>query len=122
VREELEREHRELLEAWQRLEQLEREHQDLSGVRQRAERSDQERVEAQKRVENLEHERQRLQEELARLQEELLDGREQLLAHGGTEKVEASRPWWRKPLPMIVLFFGIVILWVVSLVVALSVL
>jgi chromosome segregation ATPase len=116
-------------------EELEREHKELSGVRQEAQRFGQERqrlaeeleqerqrgAESASRAEQQEQERQRLEQELRRLEEEL-DRQRQLPPGDHPEKPEAPRPWWRKPVLVIALLVGLLIMWLTSLVVAVNLL
>ena len=70
----------------------------------------------------------RVEEELARLEQELrqsqaeLNRRKRSATRNRVAESGSSRPWWRKPLPVIGLLLGVLIAWFVSLAVALSML
>jgi hypothetical protein len=130
VTEELEQERRRRLEMKQLAEQLEQERKAQSRVRQDAQRLGQERqqlmegietereqrVATQQQAEGLEEEHQRVVEELEherRRQQEIL----QRAVESGI-----SRPWWRRLLPVVGLLIGILIAWLTSLMVALTML
>jgi hypothetical protein len=65
------------------------------------EKEQEERLEAQRRIEELER-------ELSRSEEELDGGR------------LGARPWWRKPILIITLLQGLLVVWLTSLAVALN--
>jgi colicin import membrane protein len=122
LEEELKRDRRGRLEVQQRLEQLEQVGEERSRIEQQAERATQnlqqlrvdlerereQRLEAQRRAEQLEQERLGLEQELGRSKE------------GPGSRLSAARPWWRKPISVVALLLGSLIVWLTSLVVALN--
>jgi ribonuclease Y len=97
---------------------LEQEHQQVTEELQLEIRR---RLEIQQLVEQQEQELARLEQELQRSQA-APDRRKSVAAGNGTPGSGASRPWWRRPLPVVGLLVGILITWFVSLTVALSML
>ena len=123
LEEELERERREHLEDQRRVEQLEQEgdeqsriqqleraSQNLQQLRVDLEREREERIEAQRLAEQLGQEQRRLKQELNSSKK------------GSGSGQPGVRPWWRRPIPIIVLLLGSLIVWLTSLVVALQIL
>jgi hypothetical protein len=84
--------------------------QECSRLEEELKRSRQDHLEAQRRVEQLERERLGLEQKLGRSGEGL--------GSGGP----GARPWWRKPIPVVALLLGAVLVWLTSLVVALNLL
>jgi chromosome segregation ATPase len=135
LKEELERERQGHLEVRRRAEQLEREQEERLKVRQEAERLGQERqqlegelerereerLEAQRQATHSEQERSRLEREHRRLKEQL-GSLEELPDRHQAEPLEIYRLWRRKPLLVVGVVLGIVVLWVTSLLVALTLL
>jgi hypothetical protein len=90
--------------------QAERVAQDLQQLRGDLEREREERLKAQRLAEQLGQERRRLEQELSR-------------SKGGSRSQRpAASPWWRKPIPVVVVLLGSLIVWLTSLVVALNIL
>jgi chromosome segregation ATPase len=128
----LERERREHLESQQRAERLEREQKGQSSLQQEVEqlgqerqrltedlnREREERLGAQRQAEQQEQERKRLEREFRNLRAEL-DSRGQVPTRDPVKESEASSPWWRRPVLVIGLLIGALILWLSSLGVAL---
>jgi cobalamin biosynthesis Mg chelatase CobN len=118
LHDELEREQQTHLEAQQHAEWLEREHQQLTVDLQNAH---QERSEAQQRSEQQEHEMASLEQELQRIKEKA-DSQGQMSSHNQSQTRGRSRPLWRR----IVLLGGLVVVvlvaWLTSLMVALTIL
>ena len=90
--------------------QAERVAQDLQQLRGDLERERVERLEAQRLAEQLGQERRRLERELSRSK------------GGSLGRRPAASPWWRKPIPVVVLLVVSLIVWLTSLVVALNIL
>jgi hypothetical protein len=84
--------------------------QDLQEVRGNLEREREERQKAQRRAEQLEEQRLRLERQLGRLKE------------GSGSRRLGAHPWWGKPIPVVALLLGALVLWLTSLVVALNLL
>ena|SRR5215211_6395723 len=84
-----------------------------------------EHLEAQERIEDLKQERLRLEQERARLEGEVrslraeLDSQRRAPTRDPIRESEASHPWLRRPVLLIGLFFGALVAWFTSLVVAL---
>jgi fused signal recognition particle receptor len=118
LHDELEREQQTHLEAKQHTEQLEREYQQLAVDLQNAH---QERSEAQQRTEQQEQEKAALEQELQRIKEEA-DSQRRVSSQNQTQVRRGSRPLQRR----IVLLGGMVLVvlvaWLTSLMVALSIL
>jgi len=90
--------------------QAERVAQDLQQLRGDLEREREERLEAQRLAEQLGQERRRLEQELSRSK------------GGSRSQRSAASPLWRKPFRVVMLLLGSLIVWVISLVVALNIL
>jgi chromosome segregation ATPase len=135
LEQELEQERHGHSEARRRVEQLEREHEErLTKVRQEAERLGQERQQiaeelererggrlgAQQQAEGQERERLRLERELRQLEEK--QERERPVVKDQAGQLEGLRPWRRRPILVVASLFGALIVWFVSLIVAISVL
>jgi len=135
LKEELEQERHGHSEVRWRVEQLEREHKErLTEVHQKAERLTQERqqlaeelererggrLEAQQQAEEQEQERLRLEQELRQLEEK--QKRERTVVKDPAGQLEGLRPWWRRPILVAALLGGALIVWFVSLIVAISIL
>jgi chromosome segregation ATPase len=127
-----ERDRQEHLESQRRAEQLERQLKEQSDAGQEVERLGQERrriseelkkereerLEAQRRVEQLEQEQARLQREFRRLEAEL-DSHRRTPTPDRAKESGGSRPWWRRPVPVVGLIVGALLVWLTSLVVGL---
>ena len=132
LEEQLERDRRARLESQRRAEQLERQQKELPGIQQEVERLNGERQRlteelnkereehsaAQRRAEQQEKERARLEKEFRRLRA-ALDSRGRVLARDQAKESELGRPWWRRPVLVVVLLFGAFLLWLTSLIVGL---
>jgi chromosome segregation ATPase len=128
TKEHLERERRAHLEAQQRAEQLERHEKEQSGIQQELERlgeerqrltedlkrEREERLRAERRADNQEQERARLEGEFRSLRAKL-DSQKGAPSRDPVEASEASHPWWRRPVLVIGLVLGALILWLASL-------
>ena len=118
LQEELEREQRTHLEAQQHTEQLEQEHQQLAVDLQNAR---QERSEAQQRTEQQEQEKASLEQEMQRIKEEA-DSQRRVSSHNRPQVRGASRPLWRRIVLLGGLVLVVLVAWLTSLMVALSIL
>jgi chromosome segregation ATPase len=128
AKEHLDQERRAHLEAQQRAERLERHEKEQSGIQQELEqlgeerqrltedlkREREERLRAERLADNQEQERVRLEEESRSLRAEL-DSQKQAPTPDPVEASEASHPWWRRPVLVIGLVLGALILWLTSL-------
>jgi chromosome segregation ATPase len=135
TKEHLDRERRAHLEAQQRAEQLERYEKEQSGIQQELERlgeqrqrltedlkrEREERLRVEQRADNQEQERTRLEEELLSLRAEL-DNQKRAPTRDPVMESEATHPWWRRPVLVIGLLLGTLILWITSLGVSLNLL
>jgi septal ring factor EnvC (AmiA/AmiB activator) len=111
----LEREQMEVAEVQQEAERLRQERQRLA---EDLERWREERAEMQRRAEQKEQELARLEQELGRSQAEL-ERRKRAPASAASR---ASHPWWRRPILVVGLLLGILIVWFTSLAVVLNML
>jgi len=117
LRENLERRRQARVENDHEVGRLEQEHQQVTEELQLELRR---RLEIQQRAEQQEQELTRLEQELQRSQ--AAPNRRKGVADDGTTGSGASRPWWRRPLPVVGLLVGVLITWFISLTVALSML
>jgi DNA repair exonuclease SbcCD ATPase subunit len=127
-KEHLERERRAHLEAQQRAEQLERHEKEQSGIQEELERlgeerqrltedlkrEREERLRAERRADSQVQERARLEGEFRSLRAELYSQKRAPTRDPFNES-ETSQPWWRRPVLVIGLVFGALILWLTSL-------
>src|SRR5918998_2690247 len=132
LEEQLERDRQARLESQRRAEQLERQQKELSGIQQEMERLNGERQRlteelnkereehsaAQRRAEQQEEERARLEREFRRLRA-ALDSHERAAVRDQGKESELGRPWWRRPVLVVGLLFGALLLWFTSLTVGL---
>jgi chromosome segregation ATPase len=118
LHDELERERRTHLEAQQHAEQLEREHQDLT-VELRNER--QERLEVEQRSEHQEQEMASLEQEIQRMQEEAND-QKRMSSRNRSQMRGGPRPLGRRVALLGALIIVVLVAWLTSLMVALSIL
>ena len=132
LEEQLERDRQARLESQRRAEQLERQQKELSGIRQEMERLNGERQRlteelnkereehsaTQRRAEQQEEERARLEKEFRRLRA-ALDSHERAPVRDQGKESELGRPWWRRPVLVLGLLFGALLLWFTSLTVGL---
>jgi chromosome segregation ATPase len=114
----LQREHNKLSQLEQEVERLEQERQRLT---EDLEREREGRAEIQRHAERRDQERMRIEQEVQRLQAEL-DRTERAPKSGQAKSSEELPLWRRRPVLVVGLLFGIVVAWLVSLVVALSLL
>ena len=118
LHDELEREQRTHLEAQQHTEQLEQEHQQLT-VDLQNER--QEHSEVQQRSEQQEQEKASLEQELQRMKEEA-DSQKRVSSRNRSQVRGGSRPLWRRVVLLGGLVLVVLVAWLTSLMVALSIL
>jgi chromosome segregation ATPase len=118
LQEELERERQTYLEAQQQTERLELEHQQLT-VDLQNER--QERSEAQQRSEQQEREKASLEQELQHMKEEA-NSQKQVSSRNRSQVRGRSRPMWRRTVLLGGLVVVVLVAWMTSLMVALSIL
>jgi multidrug efflux pump subunit AcrA (membrane-fusion protein) len=132
LEEQLERDRQARLESQRRAEQLERQQKELSGIQQEMERLTGERQRlteelnkereehsaTQRRAEQQEEERARLEKEFRRLRA-ALDSHERAPVRDQGKESELGRPWWRRPVLVLGLLFGALLLWFTSLTVGL---
>jgi hypothetical protein len=135
LRDERERERRATLEAQQRIEQLEKAEDERLRIQQEKEqlaqklqqlmrdleREREERRKIQQQAEQSQQERVRLQTEYQLLRREL-DGLEQSPTEHSAKQPKAYRPRWSRPVQLAAVLFGMLALWLSSLVVALNLL
>ena len=133
LNEQLAQEHREHLGSQQRAERLEREQMEQSGIQQEVGRSEQERqrlvealerereerLGAEQRAEQQEQERARLQRELRSLKAEPDSHRRASTSDRALES-GARATWQRRPVLVIGVLFGVLVAWLTSLMVALT--
>jgi chromosome segregation ATPase len=135
TKEHLKRERRAHLEAQQRAEQLERHEKEQSGIQQELERlgeerqrliddlerEREERLRAERQADSQVQERARLEGEFRSLRAEL-DSQKRAPTRNPVKESEASHPWRRRPVLVIGLLLGALILWLTSLGVGLNLL
>lgn len=128
----LDRERQARLESQRRAEQLERQRKEQSGIQQEIERLNQERqglteelkkereehLTAQRRAEQQEKERARLESEIRPLRA-TLDSHGREPARDQVKGPELGRPGWRRPVLVVGLLIGVLLLWIISLMVGL---
>ena len=117
LEEALERERQARREAERSVAQLEQEVSDRSSLEQQAERAAQDLQQLRGALERETDERLEAQRRAERLEQELGHSKE-----GPSRQLPAARPWWRKPMPFVALLFGLLIVWLTSLIVALNIL
>jgi hypothetical protein len=132
LKEQLEQERRGHLESQRLAERLEREQKEQSGISQKVERLEQERqrltealerereerLGAQRQAEQQEQERTRLEGEFRSLKAELGSHKRAPTGDRAMES-EAGKPWWRRPVLVVGVLFGVLVAWLASLMVAL---
>jgi chromosome segregation ATPase len=132
LKEQLDREREGHIELQRRAEQLEQQQKEQSGIQQEMERLGQERqrltedlererekhLGAQQRAEQQEQERARLENELRSLRAEL-DSHSRAPTRDRVKASEPSHPWWRRPVLVVGLLLGALLMWLTSLAVAL---
>jgi chromosome segregation ATPase len=128
AKEHLDQERRAHLEAQQRAKRLERHEKEQSGIQQELERLGEERqrltddlererekrLRAERLADNQEQERARLEGESRSLRAELAS-QKRAPTRAPVKESEASHPWWRRPVLVIGLVLGAIILWLTSL-------
>jgi hypothetical protein len=118
LQEELGREQQTSLEAQQHTERLEQEYQQLTEDLQNER---QERLEVQQRSEQQEQEKASMEQELQRMKQEA-ESKKQMSSRNRSQTRERSRPLWRRVVLLGGLIIVVLVAWLTSLVVALSIL
>ena len=132
MKEQLDRERQGHFESQRRAEQLEQQQKEQSSIQQEMARLGQERqkltedlkrereerLEVQRRAEQQEQERARLGEEIRHLRAEL-DSHRRAPTRDPAKEPEPSHPWWRRPVVVVGLLLGVLLVWLTSLAVAL---